>query len=92
MGFVVDHTFKLRFTRPSYLGPILRWPPNPTGPEYEIRFADTRTATALKTRAALAASSSLARPFAGWPDAQRWRIESDKPPVNHPAYKGELGF
>ena len=38
MGYVIDHTGEPRQLRPAFTGPVLRWPPNPQGPEYEIGF------------------------------------------------------
>lgn len=59
MGWVVDHTGKARFSRPGYWGPRFRWPPNPKGPEIEIRFAGVDPPPpSLPTRRALICSTA----------------------------------
>jgi hypothetical protein len=55
MGWIVDHTGELRQLRPAFLGPTLRWPQQPQGPEYEIGFVQVTHRDVAAVRAATAA-------------------------------------
>lgn len=63
MGYVIDHTGEPRQLRPAVTGPVLRWPPNPQGPEYEISFVQV-TPACLTNKHAVDNCHHLGKTFA----------------------------